>query len=198
MVGDHFSIVREDLHRRYATACDPAEIDAALDAAIAAHATDAVRTFVSVIVEREAAERLEQLAGGKRLAPRREILFVDERNTGRAQIATALLRHHNRDAIASRSVGLNPVAEGIDKRVLDILHQRGIDTEGLSQEQFTARTVHRSNVVVLLGVDGLPDLPGDRYETWDIADPQGASHEEVAAIVDDIDVRVRGLIDTLS
>ncbi|WP_293771007.1 low molecular weight phosphatase family protein [uncultured Corynebacterium sp.] len=199
MLGDRFSIVREDLHRRYDLVCEPAEIDTVIDEEIARHEKTAkVKDFLPVLVERDASERLEELSGGERVDARPEVLFVDQRNTGRSQIASALLRHHNGEGILSRSVGLTPAGEGIDKRVLDVLRDRGIDTSSLYQKQLVARTVHRSSVIVLLGVEGHPDLPGDRYEHWDIADPEGATHEEVAAIVDDIDGRVRELIDILA
>ena len=83
-------------------------------------------------------------------------------------------------------MGLNPVG-GINPTVLEVLAERGIPTGHLYQKEIVARTVHRSDVVVLMGVDQRPDIPGDRYVEWDIADPEGASIEEVRTIADDVE-----------
>ncbi|WP_246159329.1 phosphotyrosine protein phosphatase [Catellatospora sichuanensis] len=46
--------------------------------------------------------------------------------------------------------------------------------------------------------DACPVLPGKRYLDWDLPDPAGADLAVVRAIRDDIDVRVRQLIDELT
>ena len=71
---------------------------------------------------------------------------------------------------------------------------RSIPADDLRQTEIVARTVHRADVVVLLGVDERPDIPGDRYVEWDIADPENASVEEVRAIADDVERHVRALL----
>ncbi|HHT31413.1 MAG TPA: hypothetical protein GX015_02545 [Corynebacterium sp.] len=45
-----------------------------------------------------------------------------------------------------------------------------------------------------MGVDKRPDIPGDRYVEWDIADPEGASIEQVRTIADDVERHVRALL----
>ncbi len=198
MFTPRFDIVREDLHRRYDSVCAPERIDEVLDAVIAENQDAKVPDFLPIIVEREASERLEADSEGKPIEARREVLFVDQRNTGRSQIASALLRHHNGEGIFSRSVGLAPEGEGIDPQVLAALKERGIETRYLYQKQLVARTVHRSDVIVLLGVADRPHLPGHRYESWDIADPEGKSAEEIHAIIDDLDAHIQKLIASLS
>ncbi|AWB82788.1 hypothetical protein C3B44_10975 [Corynebacterium yudongzhengii] len=55
-----FKALRDDLHRRYDHVVDSAEVDRVLDELIDDHASKAnVQTFVPIIVERDAAEALE-------------------------------------------------------------------------------------------------------------------------------------------
>ena len=42
--------------------------------------------------------------------------------------------------------------------------------------------------------DACPVFPGGRYLDWDLADPAGKALDEVRAIRDDIDRRVRALL----
>jgi len=45
--------------------------------------------------------------------------------------------------------------------------------------------------------DACPVYPGRRYEDWQLDDPAGRPVEQVRAIRDEIDRRVRGLVDEL-
>lgn len=197
LLNRQFEIVREDMHRRYGALHPADHIDAVMDDTIAARTAEAkVETFLPVIVERIVSETLEEqalAAGVTDAAARREVLYVCERNAGRSQLASAITAWLAGDRIFVRSVGLNPVG-GINPTVLEVLAERGIPTGHLYQKEIVARTVHRSDVVVLMGVAQRPDIPGDRYVEWDIADPEGASVEEVRAIADDVERHVRALL----
>lgn len=194
---NRYRIVREDLHRAYDDQIDPALIDTTLDTAIAeAEATATVTDFLPVTVGRTTIERLEELAansivGGLKHRP--EILYVSDRNAGRSQFAAALTHHLVGDHVFVRSVGLHSNDEPTPS-VLKALRERGISEEGLYDKDILARTVHRADVIVLLGVDETPDVPGDRYVHWHIADPTGRPEAEVNAIADDIDAHVRQLL----
>ncbi|MFC3849641.1 low molecular weight phosphatase family protein [Corynebacterium hansenii] len=197
LLNRQFEIVREDMHRRYGALHSADHIDAVMDDTIAERTAEAkVETFLPVIVERIVSETLEEqalAAGATDAAARREVLYVCERNAGRSQLASAITAWLAGDRLFVRSVGLNPVG-GINPTVLEVLAERGIPTGHLYQKEIVARTVHRSDVVVLMGVEQRPDIPGDRYVEWDIADPEGASIEEVRAIADDVERHVRALL----
>ena len=197
LLNRQFEIVREDMHRRYGSLHSADHIDALVDATIAERTAAAkVETFLPVIVERIVSETLEEqatAAGAKDPRARREVLYVCERNAGRSQLASAITSWIVGDKLFVRSVGLNPVG-GINPTVLEVLAERGIPTSHLYKKEIVARTVHRSDVVVLMGVDQRPDIPGDRYVEWDIADPEGASIEQVRTIADDVERHVRALL----
>ena len=197
LLNRQFEIVREDMHRRYGSLHSADHIDALVDATIAERTAAAkVETFLPVIVERIVSETLEDqatAAGAKDPRARREVLYVCERNAGRSQLASAITSWIVGDKLFVRSVGLNPVG-GINPTVLEVLAERGIPADHLYQKEIVARTVHRCDVVVLMGVDKRPDIPGDRYVEWDIADPEGASIEQVRTIADDVERHVRALL----
>lgn len=196
MNDDQFRLVRGDMHRRFGQMFSPEIIDQTLDEVIEENVSGArLSTFAAVMVEREAAERFEEMAREQRLEGKRrmELLFVCRRNAGRSQLASAITRHLAGNGVLHRSVGLEP-SHGIDETVLEVLLERGISTEGLYQKTIVPRTVHASDVVVLMGVDEVPGIPGHRYVTWDIADPEGRPIEEVRAIADDVERHVRELL----
>lgn len=188
-----FAIVREDLHRLYGAICKPETIDAILDDVIAEFSTAKVTNFLPVLAEREAAERIKAISGDAAATPRQEILFADNRGSGRSQIATALAKHLAGDNVFVRTIGLNP-EDGLNPRVIEALEARGIDTSHLAQKPITPRVSHRADVVVLIGIDETPGVPGDRYVEWDIADPAEATDAELSAIIDDIEAKLRALL----
>lgn len=195
---DKFAIVREDLHRRYGHAFDAATIDRIIDEAIDENKDAKIADFVPVIVERDASERLHELAesGGKGANSRKEILYVCERNAGRSQLAAALTHALAGEKVVYRSVGLHPTG-GINPQVLQVLTERGIDHGFLYQKGIVPRVVHASDVVVLMGVDEVPGVPGQRTVKWDVEDPEGKDIAVVRAIADQVEGKVRGLLTEL-
>ncbi|RNE49997.1 low molecular weight phosphatase family protein [Corynebacterium alimapuense] len=196
---DPYVIVREDLHRRYEQYFDAEAIDGVLDRVIAeAEATAKIKTFLPVLVERTAAEELEDMAVdiNRDGDSRREILFVCEKNAGRSQLAANITHHLVGDRVMVRSVGLNPTG-GVDSQVLQVLQERGISTDHIYQKEIVPRTVHRSNVVVLMGVDEVPGIPAVRYVHWDIEDPAGQSIEKVREIADEVEKRILVLLEEI-
>lgn len=195
-MNDRYHIVREDLHRLYGGAIDAQTIDTVLGEEIEAAEQRARFTdFLAVTVSRAATERLEEIVaeGGVELKKRPEILFVSAHNSGRSQLATALTNHLAGDQVFVRAVGLESAGE-VDPAVLEVLKERGIDADATYLEPIKARTVHRADVIVLIGVDEAPDLPGDRYVHWAVNDPVGKPMLRVREIADRVENRVRELL----
>lgn len=188
--------IRRDLHRRYGAQLDEATIDQILDDTIAEQAAVArITTFLPVIVEREATEQIEKRIADAGLPadPRREILYVCEHNAGRSQLAASITHHLAPKDVVVRSVGLK-TEEAIYPEVIESLREAGLPTDVLYQKQLVPRTVHRADVVVLLGVDDVPGVPGDRYVRWNVADPKGKSLEQVRSIREDLEGKIRDLL----
>ena len=126
-----------------------------------------------------------------------EVLFVCVHNAGRSQMAAALLAHHGGDQVRVRSAGSTP-ADEVNPAVRQVMGELGID---LSQEVPTKLSdddVDVADVVITMGCgDACPVFPGKRYLDWQLDDPAGLTPEQVRPIRDDIDARVRVLIDAL-
>jgi len=128
-----------------------------------------------------------------------EVLFVCVHNAGRSQMAAALLAHHAGDRIAVRSAGTAP-AEEINPAVVEAMAEVGIDLHaaGAHPKKLDDAAVEVSDVVVTMGCgDTCPIYPGTRYEDWTLDDPAGQGLAAVRPIRDEIDRRVRSLVDEL-
>jgi arsenate reductase len=130
---------------------------------------------------------------------RPEVLFVCIHNAGRSQMAAALLAHHAGDRVVVRSAGTAP-ADTINPVVVDAMAEIGIDLDatGAAPKKLTDAAVEASDVVITMGCgDECPFYPGKRYLDWAVDDPAGKDLAEVRKIRDDIDGRVRSLVDDL-
>jgi len=127
-----------------------------------------------------------------------EVLFVCLHNAGRSQMAAGLLERHARGRVRVRSAGSTP-ASRIHPTVVEAMAEVGIDVSREFPKALMTDAVEAADVVVMMGCgDACPVVPGKRYLDWDLRDPSGRSLEEVRAIRDEIDGRVRSLLDDLS
>ena len=126
-----------------------------------------------------------------------EVLFVCVHNAGRSQMAAALLRHHAHGRVLVTSAGSEP-ADEVNPVAVEALREVGIEIGGALPRKLETEAVQVADVVVTMGCgDACPVFPGKRYEDWDVEDPAGQDIEAVRRIRDDIDVRVRALLETL-
>ena len=86
----------------------------------------------------------------------------------------------------------------INPAVVRAMSEIGLDLSKAFPKPLTTEAVEASDVVVTMGCgDACPVFPGKRYLDWELTDPAGRSIEEVRAIRDEIDRRVRALVDEL-
>ena len=152
-----------------------------------------------VLAERFARERLRAVAQaeGEIMKEVPEVLFVCVHNAGRSQMAAALLDHHAGERVHVRSAGSTP-ADEIDPAVVAAMDELGIDLSKEFPKPLTDGYVQAADVVVTMGCgDACPIYPGKRYLDWELPDPAGKSLEEVRPIRDEIDRRIRALLEEL-
>jgi arsenate reductase (thioredoxin) len=133
------------------------------------------------------------------VSKRPEVLFVCVHNAGRSQMAAALLMHYAGDRVVVRSAGTAP-AEAINPTVVTALREVGIDLNANEAvpKLLADETVEASDIVITMGCgDACPYFPGKRYEDWKLDDPAGQPLDVVRTIRDEIDNRVRALLDQL-
>ena len=127
-----------------------------------------------------------------------EVLFVCVHNAGRSQMAAALLDHRAEGRVRVRSAGSDP-ADRINPAVAESMLELGIDISKEFPKPLTDEAVRAADVVITMGCgDACPIYLGKRYLDWELDDPAGKSVEAVRPIRDEIDRRVRVLIDELS
>lgn len=159
-------------------------------------ATSKVSTFLPVLAERFARDRLRALAHaqGVIVSEVPEILVVCTHNAGRSVAARVLLDHHGQGRVHIRSAGSAP-AEEINPAVAQVLIERGLDVSKEFPKPLTDEAAKAADVIITMGCgDACPVYPGKRYLDWELTDPAGKSIDEVRPIVDDIDRRVRALL----
>ena len=125
------------------------------------------------------------------------VLFVCVHNAGRSQMAAAWLEHLADGRVRALSGGSEP-AKAVNPAAVAAMAEVGIDISGHTPQPWTEAGLRSADVVVTMGCgDACPFYPGKRYEDWEVADPAGRPIEEVRATRDDIESRVRHLLDTL-
>ena len=125
------------------------------------------------------------------------VVFVCLHNAGRSQMSRALFERAAGHAHTAASAGTTP-AERVHPEVVDVMRELGIDLADRRPQLLTRELAAHADVVVTMGCgDECPYLPGKRYIDWDLPDPKGRPIEEVRATRDEIDRRVRALIDEL-
>lgn len=130
-------------------------------------------------------------------AARPEILFLCVHNAGRSQMAAAFARQIGRDRVTVHSAGSDP-GESLNPAVVAAMAEVGLDISNESPRGLTDAMATHADVVVTMGCgDACPVYPGKRYLDWELPDPAGCPLEEVRLIRDDIEARVRALIDEL-
>ena len=127
-----------------------------------------------------------------------EVLFVCVHNAGRSQMAAALLDHHARGRVRVRSAGSEPAGE-VNPAVVQAMAELGFDLSRAFPKPLTDEFVRAADVVITMGCgDACPVYPGKRYLDWELPDPAGKPLEAVRPIRDEVDLRVRGLLEDLT
>ncbi len=125
------------------------------------------------------------------------VLFLCVHNAGRSQMAAGWLRHLAGDRVKVLSAGSEP-ADDLNPAAVEAMREVGVDIHDQQPKAWSQETLAATDVVVTMGCgDTCPVLPGKRYVDWELDDPAGRPVEEVRPIRDDIERRVRGLLDEL-
>ena len=126
------------------------------------------------------------------------VLFVCVHNAGRSQIAAGWLRHLAGDTVQVRSAGSEP-ADRINPAAVQAMREVGIDITDQTPTKLTWDAAEESDVIVTMGCgDACPVFPGERYEDWTLDDPAGKGIDAIRPIRDEIERRVRALLDDLT
>jgi arsenate reductase (thioredoxin) len=160
----------------------------------------AVALFLPLLAERFARQRLNALArvegfvhDGKPV-----VLFLCTHNAGRSQMALGFFQRLAGDAAVAWSGGTEPGDE-INPAAIEAMRERGIDISKEFPKPWTDEVVRAADVVITMGCgDACPVFPGKRYVEWVLDDPHGMNLDQVRPVRDQIEGRVRTLLDELA
>lgn len=156
--------------------------------------------YLPLLAERFARQRLVALARieGEARDGVPIVLFLCTHNAGRSQMAMGFLTHLAGGRAVAWSGGSEPGLD-VNAAAVEAMRERGIDISDEHPKPWTDEIVRAADVVVTMGCgDACPIFPRRRYEDWDLADPAGMTVDDVRPIRDDIEQRVRRLLDEIT
>ncbi len=125
------------------------------------------------------------------------ILFLCVHNAGRSQMAAGWAMALGGDRVRVLSAGSEP-ADRVNPVAVEAMAEVGLDIRGRTPQRWDEASLEAADVVVTMGCgDTCPYVPGTRYVDWPLDDPAGRGIEAVRPIRDEIQQRVRGLLDEL-
>ena len=125
------------------------------------------------------------------------VLFLCVHNAGRSQMALGWFTHLAGGRAVAWSGGSEP-ADQINPSAVAAMQEVGIDITAEQPKRWTDEVVRAADVVVTMGCgDTCPYVPGTRYEDWALDDPAGQDVAAVRPIRDEIEQRVRALLDAV-
>lgn len=123
------------------------------------------------------------------------VLFICTQNAGRSQMAQAFFERYAPEDLRAESAGQEP-AKGIHPEVVAAMAEVGIDLSGRAPKKLTVEMQRHADWAITLACGArCPEVP-TVVEDWDIPDPAGKPIEEVRAIRDGIEERVKDLLET--
>ena len=126
------------------------------------------------------------------------MLFLCTHNAGRSQMALGWFNHLAGDRAIAWSGGSEPGTE-LNPAAIAAMAEVGIDITTEYPKPWTEEIVRAADVVVTMGCgDTCPYYPGTRYEDWELDDPAGLDIDAVRPIRDEIQQRVRELLDEIT
>src|SRR5262245_27735546 len=175
-------------------------IERVMDDSIAQLAGGAeINDFVATLAYRFTRERLKAMgrAHGATDAPS-EVLFIGLGDSGRGQIASALVTLRSEGRIVAHSAG-QATAATVDPAVVAAMAELGVDLTDAYAKPLSTEVLEAADIVVTMGRSvGAVHVPdGTEHHDWRVGDPTGAPLDDARRVRDDIDRRVQDLLDSL-
>ena len=123
------------------------------------------------------------------------VIFACVHNAGRSQMAAAFFRRTADPAKATASSAGTEPAERVHPIVVEAMREVGIDLDARPQRLSADLAAEATHLVTMGCGDACPVVRGTIRDDWPLDDPKGQPIERVRAIRDDIEARVRGLVE---
>lgn len=174
-------------------------IELYLASSLLALQTARIKSFVPLFSARFARQRLRALAKveGKVIGGLPSVVFLCVQNAGRSQMAAGWATSLGGDRLEVFSGGSDPASE-VNPSAIAAMAEVGIDIADQFPKPWTDEVIRSADVIVTMGCgDACPIFPGKRYEDWAVPDPAGLDVAGVRPIRDEIEDRVKRLLEQL-
>jgi protein-tyrosine-phosphatase len=129
-----------------------------------------------------------------------KVLFVCVENAGRSQMAEAFAKTYGKGKVEAISAGTMPVEE-LNPVVIEAMREKGIDLSTNRPKLITNQMVQEADMIIVMGCSAQGFCPApllNKVTDWGIEDPKDKPIEKVRAIRDEIEGRVKKLIEEMN
>ena len=126
----------------------------------------------------------------------KRILFVCVENSGRSQMAEGFTQHYGSGKVEAVSAGTMPSSE-VNPLAIEVMRERGIDISKNKPKLITMQMVQEADTIIVMGCSAQGFCPAPllgKVTDWNIKDPKGKPLEKVREIRDQIEEKVKKLI----
>ncbi len=130
---------------------------------------------------------------------KRTILFVCVQNAGRSQMAEGFFRKYAPEGYETTSAGTIPTSK-INPLTIEVMKEVGIDVSKQKPKELTEDMIKNSTKIINMGCmdkNFCPALFVPKVIDWGIEDPKDKPIEKVREIRDEIEKRVREVIELI-
>ena len=129
----------------------------------------------------------------------KKVVFVCVHNSGRSQMAEAFAKRLGAGKLVAESAGTEP-ADALNPTVVEAMREIGYDMSGQHPKLLTLDMAESADRIITMGcgVDaGVCPAAFLPTEDWELDDPKGRPIERVRQIRDEIERRVRALVEEM-
>ena len=130
----------------------------------------------------------------------RRVLFVCVENASRSQMAEAFAKYYGKGKIEAISAGTMPSTE-VNPIVVQVMGEKGIDISKNKPKLVNTQMVQKADVIIVMGCDAQGFCPAsflNKVVDWKLEDPKGKPIEKVREIRDEIERRVKKLVEEIT
>ena len=127
----------------------------------------------------------------------KKILFVCVENAGRSQMAEAFAKKYGENKFIVSSAGNKPSLK-VNSVVVQAMQEKGIDISQNMPKLLTFQMAQESDLIITMGCNDQEICPGPFFKStidWKLEDPKGRPIVKVREIRDEIEQRVKGLLE---
>jgi len=130
----------------------------------------------------------------------KKVLFVCVENAGRSQMAEAFANHYGKGKVVASSAGVM-LADRVNPVVVEVMKEKSIDISTNKPKLLTTNMAEEADQIITMGCSVEKFCPAPLLKNvidWGLEDPKGKPIEKVREIRDEIERRVKKLVNEIT